>query len=173
MVDTLRVRDLPALHEIPDWLLDPIYGLLAAAGLCPHYNNDGDTVTAADASDLATLKTLVKDCSDIQVLHGLDTGIHSAADAAMDEPAGFTSSPAEPADLAECQAINNQLKADFNTHVANLTPHRALGGEGALTVALITTADGSNQATNEALANAYKAALNRHVALGLADFLID
>lgn len=173
MPDTKRVRKSPSFEHLPEWLVGDYTQTLVAAGICPHYNSDGTTVTAADASDLPTLKTLVKALSDTFVAHGLDTGIHSAADVALDEPAQFTSSPSEPADLAEAQAVNNQLKADLNAHLANVTPHRGIGGEGALTVALVATADGTDQATNETLANALKAAFNRHVRMGLADFVVD
>jgi hypothetical protein len=285
MADTQRVRFMPEYHLLPDWLLDPITLLLSSLGVMPHYNNNGVKITAADATDLATLKTLTKALSDGQVVHGLDTGIHSAADAAMDEPAGyasspsepadlaecvsvlnqlkadlnlhllnvtphrgvlglaavtsaqavidslvnsgilphfgqppatdlvtaaaatdlatlktlikdlsdtfvlhglstishsavdaaldepaeFTSSPSEPADLAECQATNNQLKADLNTHIANATPHRGVGGQAALTVAQIATTDGIDQATNETLADALKAAYNLHAQMGAFD----
>jgi len=173
MVDVKLVREFPdEVYLQPDWLLDDIITSMQNAGLLPHYGQGGDLVTAADASDLATLKTLTKDISDAQVLHGLDTGIHSAADAAMDEPAEFSSSPAEPADLAECQAILNEIKDNLTTHIANATPHRDVGGQGGVTPAGVTTTDGSNQATNETLANAIKAAFNKHAQMGYADFSI-
>ena len=162
MTDTKRVRNMPATHLVPQWISDIIQNLVTAAGICPHYNADGDSVSAADASDLATSKTLTLDIVDTFVLHGLDTGIHSAADAALDVPAEAASHPSEPADLAEVQATLNVLKTDLNTHIANATPHRGLGGEAGLTVALVTTANGSDQATCNTLANALKVAFNRH-----------
>jgi hypothetical protein len=178
---------MPEYHLLPDWLLDPITGLLAELGFILHYNNDGTKITAAAASDLATLKTLAKACSDAQVAHGLDTGIHSAADGAFDEPAAFSSSPSEPADLAECVAILNELKVDFNAHNANATPHRGVGGRATVNVLqnvltslenagllphyeqapssdLVTAATSTDLATSKTLA---KAIADAHVLHGL------
>ena len=173
MPDTKRVREIPDLHKFPEWLLDDVITTLTNAGILPHYNSDGATVTAADASDLATSQTLTLALVDGFVAHGADTGIHSVADAALDVPAQASSHPAEPADLAEVQATLNQLKADLNTHLSNETPHRSIPVPGILAVSLVTTADATNQTTANALANALKSALNRHVGMGMADFLVD
>lgn len=170
----ISVRDMPTYEGLPNFLLDALTGLLAAAGICPHYASTGETVTAADASSLATSKTLTLALVDAFVAHGLDTDIHSAADAALDVPAAAASHPAEPADLAEVGATLNELKADLNTHLANATPHRGVGGQAALTVAQISTSDfSSTQGEANTLANALKAAFNLHVAQGLPDYVID
>lgn len=170
----VSARDMPTYESIHEWTTDPLTNILVAAGLCPHYHYNGDLVTAADASDLATSKTLTLDLVDTFVLHGADTDIHSAADAALDVPAEAASHPAEPADLAEVGATLNQLKADLNTHLANATPHRGVGGEAGLTVAAVTTSNfSSTQGQANALANALKVAFNRHVALGMPDIVVD
>ncbi len=124
-------------------------------------------VTTVDATDLATLKTLILSLTNAMVSHGLDLGQHSAADANLDVPAGFVSHPAEPADLAECQATNNVLKIDLNAHLLNATPHRGVGGQGGFAPVAVSTADGSTQGTNETLVNALKAAFNLHIKSGI------
>ena len=60
MVDTQSLKDTPKVFGLPDFLLDPVRGLLVAAGICPHFTPSGQQITAPDASDLPTLLTLVK-----------------------------------------------------------------------------------------------------------------
>ncbi len=135
-------------------------------------------ITSADADDLPTLKTLTLEITTAQIEHGLDSETtrapaqHSALDAALDEPAGAASYPAEPADLAECQAVLNQIKADLNTHLLNATPHRTAGGQGGFAPVPVATSDGSTQGTNETLANALKAAYNLHFKSGIKTFVL-
>lgn len=169
----VRARNMPTYESLHEWLTDPLVTALTAAGLLPHYSDQGATDTTTVASDLATSKTLTLSLANSFIAHGADTDIHSAADAALDLPAEFTSHPAEPADLTEVQAVLNQLKADLNTHIANATPHRGVGGEAGLTVSAVSTADATNQATANALANALQVALNRHVAMGYPDIVVD
>lgn len=173
MSDTKRVREIPDYHLLPDYVTEDLVSSLGAAGLLPHYNNDGATVTAAAATDLATSKTLAKDIADVLVAHGADTGIHSSADATLEFAAEYTSSPELPADLTEVEAILNQAKALFNTHLANATVHRGVGGAAGITVGTISTANATDQSTSNALANALKAAINRHAAMGFAPFAVD
>lgn len=164
---------LPPYHELPNYLMDDLVTALAAVGLLPHYSPDGVQVTAADSTSLATSKTLTLALVDAFVAHGLDTSIHSVADAALDVPAEAATHPAEPADLAEVGATLNQLKADLNTHIANATPHRGVGGEGGLTVAQISTSDfATTQGEANTLANALKVAFNRHCSLGYFDLTV-
>lgn len=175
-----KVSKLPGTErdESAAALAELINGPLLTSGLILHFDGENSQVTTADASNLATLKTLMLSLTNAFVAHGLDSqttgtggkGQHSALDAALDIPGGFSSHPAEPADLAECQAVNNQLKADFNTHQANATPHRGGGGQGGFAPTVIGTTDGSDQGTNETLANAIKAAWNIHVASGVRKF---
>ena len=143
---------------------------LGEQGVLAHYDRAPEAhalVTAADASDLATSKTLTLDIVNKMVTHGASTKVHSAADAALDVPAAASSHPNEPADLAEVGATLNELKGDLNTHLANATPHRGVGGEGGHAPAQVSTSDfSSTQAEANTLANALKAAFNRHVQSG-------
>lgn len=140
---------------------------LGSMGVLPHYSSPFDStgavrtlVTAADASNLATSKTLAKALADALIAHGASTDKHSAADSI--QIAAYASSPAEPADLTEVQAVLNEVKSKFNTHIANATPHRGVGGAGKATIGTVTTADATDQTTANTLANALKAALNAH-----------
>lgn len=168
---TKRVNSVPGIRDVEsaNSIIELIDTTLST-GLVAHHDSTNTQITAPDATDLATLKTLILALTNSQVAHGLDVAQHSAADAAMDVPAGFTSHPSEPADLAECQAANNQLKADLNTHLLNATPHRGVGGQGGFSPTQIATTDGSDQATNETLANALKDAYNRHYNSGVKTY---
>jgi hypothetical protein len=148
-----------------------LYETAKAAGLLPHHRAAIDSViiTTPDASDLATSKTL---CLAVFAAtyatngHFGDDSAHDAVDPIAD-PAAFTSAPAEPADLAETQATANEMKADFIAHQASVVFHdNGVGGQGALTLTVITTADGSTQGTTNTLLNALKAWFNLHVKLG-------
>lgn len=166
------------VQDIPNYKLGAVVKVvnqqtqaLGTMGVLPHYHSpfgaDGTVtalVTAANASDLATSKTLAKALADALVAHGASTDKHSAADVIA--IAAYASSPAEPANLTEVQNVLNEVKADFNTHIANATPHRGVGGAGRATIATVTTADASDQTTANALANALKAALNAHDSAG-------
>ena len=138
---------------------------LGAAGVLMHFDAE-DPITTPDATDLATSKTLAKALADALVAHGASTAMHSTGETIA--IAAYTSDPAEPADLAETQAIANEVKADFNTHLDH-TGHRGVGGQGGHTPADITTADGSDQGTTNTLLNAIKAAFNAHVKNGAKD----
>ncbi len=163
-----NISKLPGrlLPELAQEMVDMINNAFSN-GVVAHLDSVNTQITAANATDLPTLKTLILALTNAQVAHGIDVAQHSAADAALDIPAGFVSHPAEPADLAECQAVNNVLKIDLNAHMLNATPHRGVGGQGGFAPVAVSTTDGSNQATNETLANALKAAYNLHFASGV------
>lgn len=137
---------------------------LAGAGQLAHHELD-DLITTADASDLATSKALAKALALWIPLHGADTDVHTAADV-IATAAAWTSAPDDPADLTEVQNILNELKADWNGHIADASAHRGvfapIDGNGVLTPQAITTADATNQGTANALANAIKAYCNNH-----------
>jgi hypothetical protein len=148
---------------------------LGTQGVLPHYSSPFDStgasltlVTTADASTSRTSKTLAAALATALTTHGADTDAHSAADVIA--CAAWASNPAEPANLTEVQSVLNEVKADFNTHIANATPHRGVGNvagnAGKSTIGLITTADASDQSTANTLANAIKAALNNHGRMG-------
>jgi hypothetical protein len=146
---------------------------LGAQGVIPHYCSPftatgaaRELVSTTDASDLATSKTLAKALALALIAHGADTDAHSTADTIA--IAAWASAPAEPADLTEVQNVLNEVKADFNTHIANATPHRGVGGQGKTAVTVvISTTDASNQGTANTLANAIKVALNAHDRAGI------
>lgn len=175
---TLRARDLPLEKQAAlITVVNQHTQALGSMGVLPHYHSpfgaDGTVtalVTTADASDLGTSKTLAKALAQALVAHAADTDKHSAADVVA--IAAWASNPAEPADLTEVQNVLNECKADFNTHIANATPHRGAGGQGKATIAAISTADASNQGTANTLANAIKAALNAHDCAGAQTILV-
>lgn len=121
----------------------------------PHYDEPEAEITTPDASSLATSKTLAKALAVFVEAHatGATTGRHGAATTIA--IAAWSSKPNEPADLAEAQAMANEIKADINTHIAVANAHR-------WTETAIATADGSDQGTTNTLLNAIKAFLNAH-----------
>lgn len=150
-------------------------GLIASGKIAHHKADTTNAIATADASDLATLKALVLDMAPKLALHGADTEAHTAADT-IAEPAAWTANPAVPVDLTECQNILNELKTDWNAHIAVAAAHRSVLAEidanGVLTPTAITTANATDQATSEALANALKSAWNIHMASAGADIVI-
>lgn len=173
---TLKVRNLP--HEKLEALISVANQqsrALGAYGALPHYapnlGADGepeDLVTAPDASNLATSQELARDLALALEAHGADTEAHSSADTIA--IAAWTSRPDVPVNLDEVEAVLNEVKTDFNTHIANATPHRAVGAAGRLAAAAaIATADATDQGTANTLANVLKGALNAHAAAGAQD----
>lgn len=175
MAQTTRVRQQPYEHDMPAWLTDDLRESLIAAGILQHHGR-GTLVTTPNSSSLATSKTLAKALADAFADHGADTDLHVAADATLGTlAAAYTSTPDEPADLTEVQNILNELKAELNLHIPLAASHRGVAGRsgGVAAMTLITIADATNQATADALANELKACFNRHVSLGMPDFLVD
>lgn len=169
----LVTRDLPGDRLAACVLvLNELTQALGSYGVLPHYrpSRDGygtpqDLVSTPNATEINTSKTLAKALAQALVAHGADTDAHGSADAIV--IAAWASNPAEPANLAEVQAVLNEVKADFNTHIANAAPHRALGGQAKIAQpAAISTADASDQTTANTLANAIKVALNAHARAG-------
>lgn len=174
----IQVLDLPIERIAASVkVVNQLTSALGAMGVLPHYRpsvdsagNLIDAVTAADASSLATSQTLAAALATALTAHGVDVQAHSSSSAIP--CAAWVSAPAVPANLAEVQSVLNEVKADFNTHIANATPHRPLGGQGKVAQpAAISTADASDQATANTLANAIKVALNAHTRAG-ADTIV-
>ncbi len=168
---TRKVADLPNTREEGDRLaINEIIQALGDGGKIVHYQQlTSQLVTTADASSLATSKTLAKALALAVKAHAISVGPHSVADdsSAATQAAAWASAPSEPADLTEVQNIANELKTDINAHVANATPHRSKQGEigvdGVITVYAITTAAATDQSTSNALLNAIKNFLNNHI----------
>jgi hypothetical protein len=144
---------------------DQLLGALGAAGVLPHYSSVQTQITEADSEDLATSKTLTKALADAFAAHQADTAQHSAA-GAIAAPAAWASSPDEPADLDEVEAVLNELKADFNAHLILTDIHRGYGGQGGHAAVIVSTTDATDQGSADTLANALKVAMNRHQAAG-------
>jgi len=169
----MKVLDLPIERiSASVKVLNQITSALGAMGALPHYrpsqDNAGnivDLVTAADASSLSTSQTLAAAVATALTAHGVDVEAHGSSSAIP--CAAWVSSPAVPVNLAEVQSVLNEVKADFNTHIANATPHRGIGGQGKVAQpAAISTTDAVDQSTANALANAIKVALNAHARAG-------
>lgn len=122
-----------------------------------HMDRSERTVTAANASDLATALVLVNQLRAVYEFHRADTLAHLAADA--------TNAIAAPVatDLGTAVTLANELKADYNAH-------RSQGGvhPTADTGNAIAAANASDQGTLNTLLNELKADLNLHMAAGLA-----
>lgn len=125
------------------------------AGAHFHLDKSEQTVTAADASDLATSITLSNQIMAIYLFHVGDTLAHKVAETA---PALVKAT-----DLASAETLLNAIKADFNTHIASTTYHY-----NADSTNTIATANATDLASAEALATAIKAAFNAHMADGPA-----
>ena len=146
---------------------ETIDALVAAGKIVHHQYKSDDLITTADASDLATSKTLDAALAVWIPAHGADTDIHTTADV-IAEAAAWASSPAEPADLTEVQNVLNELKSDINTHVAQTDHHRGsawgdIVTNGVTAAHVIGTADATDQSSANALANAIKAFCNLHM----------
>lgn len=172
MAHTRKTPNLPTTRiEALEAGYNALLTMLAAIGKLPHHKIDSaNLITAAAASDLATSKTLTAELAAALSPHGADTEVHTVADT-IALPAAWTSAPSEPADLAEVQAVLNELKADWNGHIADAAAHRGVlaevDGNGALTPTAISTADATDQTTANALANALKSAFNIHFNAGV------
>ncbi len=122
-----------------------------------HNDRSEKTVTAADATDLATSLLLVNEIRSVYEFHRADTLAHLNADA--------TNTITAPAatDLTTAQTLANELKADYNLHRSQATVHAATDSGNA-----ISAADASNQGTLNTLLNELKADLNLHMAGGVS-----
>lgn len=111
-------------------------------------------VSAANASDAATLLTLCKDIRAILALHFGDSVAHKVADA--------SSIAAEPTDTTTCISSLNSWKSAYGTHIASTTYHYTADATNT-----IAASNASNEATAITLANEFKTDLNAHIALAL------
>ena len=169
MATTRKIPNLPGQFDTGcvDAINAMIDTLVAAGKVVHHEYKSADLITTADASSLATSKTLTAALAVWIPAHGADTDIHTAADT-IAEAAAWASSPAEPADLTEVQNVLNELKSDINAHVAVTAAHRGsawgdIVTNGVTAAHTIGTADATDQASANALANAIKAFCNLHM----------
>jgi hypothetical protein len=110
-----------------------------------------DTVTAANATDLATSLVLVNQIRGVQLRHFADTVAHDTALTAA-------TTLAEADDLTTANALANDMKAEHNTHAADTDAH--FNADSSNTV---TNADATDQTTLNTLLNEIKADINAHV----------
>jgi hypothetical protein len=146
------------VHTIPD-----ASAATLAAGGYPHgYSPLALAISAADASDLPTLKTLCKDICDVFDAHQADVGLHFQASGELTN-AAYVSSPAEPANLAECMGILIEAKGDWNTHITQIAVPSSDVHYGADPRAVVGAANAVDQGTAETLANEIKWRFNRSI----------
>lgn len=151
--------------KLPGTIIDShvalISGLRATGALLHEEDGVDDVIETADASDLATSIALANALRAWWATHIADTDKHIAADST-----NTTTAPVAT-DLAETQTLLNEIKTDFNAHHDAAAYHH-VGGEGGPVAAPadVTTANATDQSTANALANALKAACNRHVRSG-------
>ena len=126
-------------------------------------------VTAANATTLATSRTLTQNIWLVATTHfadaiassGANGGAHAAADSTA--IASFGDKIADDAALSDIQTALNAYKAALNVHASQSGVHAH--DDSAL---VISTTDASDQSTANALANAIKSALNTHISAGMA-----
>jgi hypothetical protein len=111
-------------------------------------------VSANGDGTLATLRTLCAEIYFVYLAHLADDLAHKAADA----PPALTQ-PTSTSTLAALQTFLNAVKADYNVHRASTTYHYTADATNT-----ITSADGSDQATSDTLANEIKLDFNAHMA---------
>lgn len=142
-----------AAKFVPQQILD----ILHNHGLGAHDSQDS-LITTADCSgtDLAKEKALSKALAVWAEAHGPNATVHSSADAAGLAVAAWASKPGNPADINECYAIVNEIKADYNTHYASTAYHRCKSATGD-----IATADANSGASLDTLCNALKVRFNK------------
>jgi hypothetical protein len=111
------------------------------------------TVTASNATDLATSLVLVNDLRRRWLQHRNDGLAHKVAD-------GLPALAAPVAtDLASAQTLANELKADYTTHIGSTGHHYNADATNT-----VSAPDATNQATLNALLNELKTDFNAHIA---------
>lgn len=131
------------------------------AGLYPHLDGAAGIATA-DATDLASSKTLAKAIADYLAAHDDNTSLHTVADAGALTCAAYASSPAEPNDLAEVNAMFREMATDWYTHALKVPAVHPGYDVAALIPLTVKPANTDQDGTNAAL-NALKAAINQSV----------
>ena len=111
------------------------------------------TVTAANASDLATGITLGNECKTVLNVHYADTAAHKVAMTAL--------ATAAATDQTTLNTLLNAIKASYNTHRASTTYHYSADSTNVVTASAAT-----DLATSITLANDIKAQMVAHLATG-------
>jgi hypothetical protein len=113
------------------------------------------TVTAANATNLATSLTLTNQLKGVFGAHCKDDSSHLIKDL-VNSMDGY----ADATNLATVQVVLNALKVKYNAHLSQSGVHVVNDPN------TVATANATDQSTANALANALKAALNIHLASG-------
>lgn len=140
---------------------DEWFDAIQFQGLYPHLDGAAG-VSTADATSLATSKTLAKAIADYLAAHDDNTSLHTAADAGALTCAAYASSPAEPNDLAEVNAMAREMATDWYTH-AQKVPAVHPGYDVAAIIPLTSQPANTDQDGTNALLNTLKAAINQSV----------
>lgn len=130
-----------------------------AAALSIHYDRGEYTVTAANASSLATSLTLTKALIYAYGVHIADLLAHDAADSTNT----VASTTDDVINLATAITAANQIKAAYNAHRAQsgVHPNDDSGHQ-------TTSSDATDQSSLNTLLNELKSDFNAHIASGLS-----
>ncbi len=115
------------------------------------------TVSAANATDLATSLTLVNNIKGVLAVHLADTSAHLEADTTNDNFDGY----ALGTDLASAILLANAIKVDYTAHIASTVFH--VNADSTNTVSASAATDQSSLNT---LLNEVKGDLTAHIADG-------
>lgn len=126
------------------------------AGASFHLDQCEVTISAANASSLATSLTLVNQILFVYKFHMADTLAHKVTGVALASYASAT-------DLTSAIARANDIKAKYNTHIASTTFHY-----NADSTNTISSADATDQSSLNTLLNELKTDINAHMASGPA-----
>jgi len=142
------------VDPIVGFLVDAVNGLKAQIGAGSSFHLDASevTVTAANATDLASALVMVNQLRAVQVFHRADTLAHKIVDVA-------TIAAPVATDLATAITLANELKADYATHRAATTLH--YNADSTNTVSASDATDLSSLVT---LVNELKVDFNAHMA---------
>lgn len=115
------------------------------------------TVTAANASDLATSLVLANEIKLRYAGHGVDALAHKAADGT-----NLITSP-NATDLATAITLANEIKTDYEAHRVSTTFHHVADSTNA-----IAATNASDQSSLNTLLNELKSDFNAHIQAALA-----
>ncbi len=121
-----------------------------------HNDRSEKTITAADATTLATSLTLTNDILGVYEFHMADTLAHKVAGVAL-------ASYVLVSTLANAITRANDVKSKYNTHRASTTYHYTADGTN-----VIAAADATDQSSLNTLLNELKADINLHMASGVS-----
>lgn len=157
-----------SINDLKAWVLDGFRKIKAdistgtgvgSTFLVQGFHNDRceRTITAANATDLATSLTLVNQIKAVYEFHRVDLLAHTASDT--------TNAIAAPlaTDLATAQTLANELKTDYNAHRTQAGVHDNNDATNT-----ITSANATDQGTLNTLLNELKTDINAHMASGPA-----